>query len=495
MRTERAAPSAASLIESMRDIGYSLETALADVIDNSITARASKVSIFANTTSADVTIGVIDDGVGLSEAELLEAMRPGSQNPSQVRDAADLGRFGLGLKTASFSQCRRLTFVSRKDGATSAAVWDLDRVQEVDDWLLEIPDTLDDIPLIDQLSENGSLVLWQKMDRLTERSSFKGGAADNAHVVQQISAAREHLELVFHRYLAGEPGLKKVRMRLNNRPLEAFDPFHSGHSATKAGPVEKIQVSGQVVTVQTFTLPHHSKVAPAEWERYAGRGGYLRNQGFYVYRAKRLIIHGTWFALTRQAELTKLARVRVDMPNGLDEKWKIDVKKASAQPPKQVRDRLREIIDPICATSKRVYRKRGTVLVTSDQIPVWQRVVERGEIKYRLNSEHPVVAGLAGELSPEARAGLDRVLEVASASLPLDALLADLSGEPERVGNIGLSEESLEVALASTVSFLRARELNDAQLVDALRTTEPFRSNWERTAGLLNTLIPRSADV
>ena len=480
MRTVKAAPSAASLIESMRDLGYSLETALADVIDNSITAKASQIDIFADTSSPDVTICVLDNGEGLSEEELFEAMRPGSQSPAAHREASDLGRFGLGLKTASFSQCRRLTFVSRKGGETSAAVWDLDRVRDTDDWLIEVPESYVDIPLIDRLGEQGSLVVWQKMDRLTERRDAKGPSADNSHVVQQVDAAREHLELVFHRFLAGEPGLKKTRISLNNRPLEPFDPFHASHPATKAGPVEKVQVAGEIVTVQTFTLPHHSNVDSAEWERYAGRGGYLRNQGFYVYRARRLIIHGTWFGLTRQAELTKLARVRIDMPNGLDEKWKIDVRKASAQPPKQVRARLREIIDPICATSKRVYTRRGTVLITSDQVPLWQRVQERGEIKYRLNPEHPVVAELAGQLPDDARAALLRVLELASAALPLDALLSDLSGEPDKVGNCDVSDQSLTHAVSTTAAHFREMGLDDEDIRDALRFAEPFRSNWDR---------------
>ena len=494
MRTVCAAPRAASLIESMRDLGYSLETALADVIDNSLTAHASQIDIFADTSSSEVTVGVLDDGDGMSEEELLEAMRPGSQSPVQTRDASDLGRFGLGLKTASFSQCRKLTFVSRKAGATSAAVWDLDRVQETDDWLLEIPDDFAQIPWIDRLGDQGSLVVWQKMDRLTERPD-KGQTLDISHVVQQVDAARQHLELVFHRFLSGERGLKRVEIRLNNRPLEPYDPFHSSHPTTKAGPLEKMSVAGHVVTVQTFTLPHHSRVSRAKWERYAGRGGYLKNQGFYVYRAKRLIIHGTWFGLARQAELTKLARVRIDMPNGLDEKWKIDVKKASAQPPRQVKQRLRRIIDPICATSKRVYRGRGVVLISSDQIPLWQRVQQKGEIKYRLNPNHPVVADLAGQIPDDARDGLLRVLELASAALPLDALLADLSGEPERVEGSDVSDATLAHAVATTVAHLRAIGLSSEDMRDALRTTEPFRSNWERVEGLVNTLIGVHCDV
>jgi hypothetical protein len=478
----------------MRDLGYSLETALADVVDNSISAGATQVDILADTTSADVSIAILDNGEGLSEEQLLEAMRPGSQSPTALRAATDLGRFGLGLKTASFSQCRRLTFVSRKDGRTSAAVWDLDSVEKADDWLLEIPDSVDGLAHVERIGESGSLVLWEKMDRLTERKGTQGQAADNTHVVQQIDSALEHLELVFHRFLSGEPGLKKILMTLNNRPLEPFDPFHSGHPATRPGQIERIKVAGEVVTVQTYTLPHHSKVTASEWDRYAGRGGYLRNQGFYVYRAKRLIIHGTWFGLARQAELTKLSRVRIDMPNGLDEKWKIDVKKASAQPPKKVKERLREIIDPLRAVSQRIYRRRGATLMTDDRAPLWLRVQERGEIRYRLNAEHPVVADFAAHLPDDSRTGLLRVLELASAALPLDALLADLSGEPEKVGNAAVAEQSLGHALQLVMEHLRDSGLCNDDIRDALQVTEPFRSNWERAETILDSIIDEGGD-
>ena len=148
-------------------------------------------------------------------------------------------------------------------------------------------------------------------------------------------------------------------------------------------------------------MPHHKKVTPQEWERYAGRAGYLKNQGFYVYRQKRLIIHGTWFGLARQTELTKLARVRIDMPNGLDVEWKIDVKKASAQPPFQVRERLRRIIETIGATSKRVYTARGRVLVTDSRLPVWNRRSgqERNFLPASIQS-HPVLADFVRKAFP-----------------------------------------------------------------------------------------------
>ena len=113
-------------------------------------------------------------------------------------------------------------------------------------------------------------------------------------------------------------------MFLNGRELEPFDPFHSSHPATILGPEEVFRLGDQEIRMQPVTLPHHKKVSTQEWERYAGPEGYVRNQGFYVYRGKRLIIHGTWFKLMRQTELTKLARVRIDMPNSMDSDWKID---------------------------------------------------------------------------------------------------------------------------------------------------------------------------
>ncbi|MDO8587917.1 MAG: ATP-binding protein, partial [Armatimonadota bacterium] len=237
MRTFNAAPRASMLIESMRDIGYSLETAMADVVDNSITARAATIQLFADIGDSEVRIGIVDDGEGMTQQELLQAMRPGSRSPLEDRTPSDLGRFGLGLKIASFSQCRRLTVVTRHGGATSAAIWDLEYVAEKDDWLVQIPDDVTTIPWVDHLGERGTLVVWERLDRLIEQASSESA---RTHCIRRIDEAREHLELVFHRFISGEPGLKKIRILLNDRPLEPFDPFHSDHPATISGPIEQI---------------------------------------------------------------------------------------------------------------------------------------------------------------------------------------------------------------------------------------------------------------
>ena len=240
--------------------------------------------------------------------------------------------------------------------------------------------------------------------------------------------------------------------------------------------------------VQTFTLPHHKK-DPAGWERNAGKAGYLKNQGFYVYRGKRLIIHGTWFGLARQKELTKLARVRIDMPNGMDAAWKIDVKKASAQPPYHVRERLRRIIETIGATSRRVYTARGRRLASDSRLPVWQRRQGGNEISYCLNPEHPVFADFSGRLPDDLRTDFRRVLEMAATSIPIDALFADISASPEQVSGSEMADDTLAHVARTTFASLRASGIEPDDATQMMRATDPFREKWDFVSEELNKMM------
>ena len=459
-----------------------MSTALADLVDNCIAARAETIQILASLETPDLKIGILDDGVGMTEEELLEGMRLGSRSPLEERAESDLGRFGLGLKTASFSQCRVLTVVSRTNGDTAIARWDLNQVAESGKWQVQVPDDLTLIPWTELIGTRGTLVVWEKLGLGTDDGDT---GRDLVDFVRQMDEARTHLELVFHRFLSGEHGLRRVNILMNSRPLDPFDPFHSRHPATIAGPEELIRVANEDVLVQAFTLPHHGKVTPTEWERYAGPQGYLRNQGFYVYRERRLIIHGTWFGLARQTDLTKLARVRIDMPNALDGAWKIDVKKASAQLPPPVRQRLRRIIEPLGAASKRVYRTRGRKLIEENRIPVWSRLQNKNQISYRINEEHPMILDLLSRLPPEARGDLMRVIEVAGASLPTDALFADLAGDTMSVIGSAASEQALRYAAVTTCAHLSKTVKSTEDVLTMMRVAEPFLSNWERTENIL----------
>nr|WP_303696430.1 ATP-binding protein [Brevundimonas subvibrioides] len=480
----RAAPSAASLIESMRDIGYTLESALADVIDNSISAGATVVHIIYDTNSADPFLAIIDDGRGMARAALLNAMRPGSQSPTTARDSADLGRFGLGMKTASFSQARSLTVISRQNGELAAARWDLDFVVERDDWVLQLPPTFDprEQPGFDLLDGSGTAIVWRKLDRIADGTT---GTAQADHMLERLDSARKHLELVFHRFLQGDRNIDKVRIVMNGRDLVGFDPFHTKSPATQRLPVEPIRVSGQDVQVEAFILPHHRKVSASEWDRYAGEGGYLKNQGFYLYRGGRLIIHGTWFRLAKQSELTKLARVKIDMPNGLDTLWKIDVRKASAQPPYAVRQRLKGLIDQIAEPSRRVYTSRGHRMTSESQAVLWHRRVDKGAVSYEINRDHPLLAHMSDGLTDNQSSELETFLKSVERAFPVDAVFSDAASDPKAVAQTALSTEDLEAVVSLTVRVMAGQGCTLETLLTDLGRAEPYRSNWAAAEPLI----------
>lgn len=480
------------LIESMRDIGYSLETALADVIDNSITAQATEVRLLVDSTSTDPRIGVLDNGHGMERTQVLEAMRLGSSNPRTKRPRTDLGRFGLGMKTASFSQCRRMTVVARKNAVMSVAIWDLDHVEREDRWELLTPASTAGVPFAEELVSDGALVVWERMDRVVEANATEAG---KKHFNRRLDETRRHLELVFHRFLTGEPGTPKVSILLNEIPLKPFDPFHTKHSSTEVSPPESVQVGEHTVSVTAYTLPHHRNVTKAEWEHYGGPDGYLKSQGFYLYREKRLIVHGTWFGLARQMELTKLCRVKIDTPNGLDSEWQVDVKKASARPPLPVRERLLKLISEIGAPSRRKYVGRAMKLAHVGRLPVWTRTAADNRITYELNTDNPVVTDFRQQLPEELAPEFDRLLRTMSAALPLDIIFADLAGEPETVQQSTISLEDLSRAFAATLSGLLSHGVKPAQVPEMLRRAEPFKSNWEQVETLLSELVQEDEDA
>lgn len=485
VHTEEVVPNPGMLIESMRDIGYSLETALADIIDNSIAASAKKIEILVDPSLERPAIAILDDGWGMSRETLLAAMRAGSRNPRDARAKFDLGRFGLGMKTASFSQSRRLTVMTRRDGQTSAAIWDLDHVARTDRWEILVPTDVKTVPFADKLAGDGTLVVWETLDRIL------GDVAEGMQqqvLAQRVDEAAAHIELVFHRFLSGEATGAKLPILLNNRPLQPHDPFGSSHKATQRAPLEPevFVIKGHEVTVQTFTLPHHSKLSARQYEDLAGKAGFLRNQGFHLYREKRLIIRGTWFGLAQQKPITQLTRVRIDMPKELDAEWKIDVKKASAEPPPALRRELRNLVDRICAGSKRVYTHKGKRLVSNDHIDVWQRIQDKGQIRYGINPDHPVVGQLQDELGEEGRQRLRALLRLMETSLPIDSIFADKGGNPTSVVSGELTVEELGVVAADTYRHLNGGlESRNEPVMAMLQMMDPFRASWSAVEAIL----------
>lgn len=481
-----ATPYAAALIEGHRDFGYSLETALADVIDNSISAGARTVELIADTVAEEPWIALADDGYGMKEPELVEAMRLGSKNPTDERAAEDLGRFGLGLKSASFSQCRSLTVLACRNGTTSCARWDLDRVAKRNDWTLELIDNIENVTGHDLLHSTGTVVIWEKLDRLI--GGYTNNRAKRAeHMNAELARAERHLRLVFHRFLGGSK--PRLTLSLNGRSLTPIDPMASSHPSTQMDPEEILRMRQGGVRIRCHTLPHHKRMTRDEWEEIGGPDGHLKSQGLYVYRENRLIIAGGWLGLTRQTELTKLCRIAVDIPNTMDSEWKIDVKKASAQLPPVVRERLKKIVERFVGTSKRTYRGRGRKLVDETRLPIWNCVQKEGQIVFRPNLEHPVFSAYSKQLPEDLREGFERCLRIVGSGLPIETLHAELVGNAEAVVADTVEDADLEQMVhAMAETLLRNGVANDA-LFDTMQSHPFLRANWTAVAPILEDFL------
>lgn len=429
MKTISLPPAASTLMWSIRSIGYTTPSAVADIIDNSISANATTISIEYEMGSSWY-FSIFDNGDGMTSEELIMAMQVGSGNPFEERATSDLGRFGLGLKTASLSQCKVLTVISKKNGLINGFRWDLNHIYEVNKWeLLELDDDeLRSVPQYEKLKKcpEGTIVLWNDLDKMC------AGASDQKQAfLETIREVEEHLSLTFHRYLQGEPGLNKITIVCNGVELEPMDPFFVSRSDVM--PEERIAVdyvskNGENkrtnVVVTPYILPFSDSISQNELDKLGGKEGLIKNQGFYVYRNKRLIVAADWFRVARKTDLSKLCRVKVDIPNTLDDLWTIDVKKSMAIPPEVVLKNMRRIVKQVLQTGKKKYRFRATSEKKKDAgAPLWIAGETRNGIIYTINKEYPLLVELMKDTSDKQK--FNTFLKLVEQNIPVNAIHTD----------------------------------------------------------------------
>jgi hypothetical protein len=467
-------PSATALMTSARSFGnYDLAGALADLIDNSIKAKAKLIKISCFFNDGAPTVRLLDDGCGMTADELTVAMRPASSDPRNVRPSDDLGRFGWGMKSASFSQCSRLTVLTRKVGVLAGAAWDLD---DIDDWKMEVISEKSISQIGDSvlLERDGTEIVWNKCDRLSECGSITSDAFNDL-----IVHAKYRLALVFHKYLSGEAKPQRLSIELNGQKIEPYDPFHRLHEATQQLELEELPVAGQMIAIRPYILPHFSKLKTADHLKLGGIDGFLRNQGFYVYRNDRLIIHGTWFGLAKFGELSQLIRISIDIPNSLDDVWKITVDKSDAQLPTVLKSRLRQIVDRLKGKSSKVFRSKGGRVNRLGESSIWSRYVKNGEIRYSINREHPIIAQLILSSKEYDRGALSAALKFIEQSFPVAEFVADSTSKNESLSQSESRPERFIEMLNATLPMMLARhngKINN--LISELKVTEPFSLNW-----------------
>lgn len=480
------------MMESLRGLGYSTAAALADIVDNSISAGAADVWIQFDWDGQASRVTVLDNGRGMDDAALEGAMRLGDRNPLDERAVGDLGRFGLGLKTASLSQCRRLTVASlSKDGAPCCLRWDLDALaaRPDDGWLLfEGPATGSDrylAPL--EGAKSGTLVLWERMDRIVTA----GYKVDD--YLGMIDGVEKQLAMVFHRLLQG--GRPKLRLWINGGRVAPWDPFMTGHPAKQwNSPVERKRTAAGLIEIECHVLPHKDRLSKEDYEDAGGPDGWTSQQGFYVYRNERLLLAGSWLGLGRgrawnREEAHRLARIQLDIPNTADAEWKIDIRKSTARVPVEHRALLTKLADHTRERARKVFAFRGAPAIGPKGAPVaqaWRADRSTGSIRYKIDLKHPAVAAVLEAAGDGARL-VQAMLKVIEETVPVQRIWLDTAEgkDTPKVGFAGeLSEVVKEVLGALYEDMVGRKGMSPAMAKKELNATEPFQNYPDLVASL-----------
>lgn len=411
-------PPAKTLINAIRSIGYNFSTAVADIIDNSVSAMASEIDVYSDPLENEPYFAVLDNGQGMNNNELKNAMTFGSSRSDKLDAYVDLGRFGLGLKSASLSQCRKLIVVSKKKDSVSAMSYDLDLIEKTNKWILnelsyeEIKNQIYFSELLKY--DSGTLVIWKDFDKIRENAS---NFEDSFRSL--ISDAKKHVELVFHRFY------EKIRISFNSKSIDKRDPFLLSSLKSQTGRLSKIHVKSSSIIVSPHVLPPVNSLNMEEKALLGNPKSLHDEQGFYIYREKRLITWGSWLRMGYKSELNKLARIQIDIPRTLDYMWMLDVKKSTVKIPDVIKEQIRAAIDDTIFKSHKVNRFKG-FREAQERAPIWERIpVRDGVVRYEINRENPFYTVLCSMIGEKEKKLLNEFISQLEAFIPQGRIIND----------------------------------------------------------------------
>ncbi|MEG0670726.1 ATP-binding protein [Clostridium sp.] len=463
-------PNAHLLLSSLRSVGYTEETAIADIIDNCLSALASKVNVMFDWESRRIII--TDNGMGMGEEILLDSMKIGSANPYLERKNEDLGRFGMGMKTAAFSLGKRLTVVSKEKRIVSNACWDLEYIERNNKWKMIILNENDNI-IIGAKSllndyENGTVVIIDKLDKLIDENNI---TKSEDKFFKIISKVKKHISLVFHRFIEED----NLGIWVNNNKVDAWDPFVLDNSATQELSKEECYEDDKVVTIEPYILPHKTKFSSQEdYKKATGHKGWLQHQGFYIYRNRRLLVYGTWFNILRKEISYNLARIKLDIDSNSDFDWQIDIKKSKAVPPVYIEELLEKVATICTEKSASVYNSRGTYIKNMNKnIPslsyVWeQRKNKMGKYSFYLNRKHPLLNEIKNSLNQDNRECLKAYISLVENLSPImmSGVADTMQGKESKIEDLELSKEKMHIR--RLIDVFRVRSFENNEIIETL---------------------------
>lgn len=451
-------PPASSLIESIRSIGYSFDAAIADIVDNSISANAKNIEVnIAPPENGNLSVVILDDGEGMSEDGLKTAMSLGGKGPRANRSAGDLGRFGLGLKTASFSQAKKLLVISKRNEDTRlyGIEWDLNHVIDTNQWearLLSSEQCLNELVSRGIKSFlHGTAVIWGDCDRITQ--GLQSDKDLSQFINQSVEQLKKKFSLIFHKYL----DKKKFILKINSEKLIGLDPFclGGGNDAAHSQILfeEEFAVNKTKILIKGYLLPHISRMGGTSRENQISiNADHTAGQGLYLYRLDRLISSGGWQGVIRKSESNKLARVEVSFGSDADQLWQLDVKKSTAILPLAIRSRIRDLIRGISSMSGDVFVKRVRMRKTNPN-SIWERVYDKDKksITYQIDRNHPIIDGFLEKFDTKEVIAEDLLFFIES-TFPADLIANDVVVNEASFKSVGSELDIKITELADVVA-------------------------------------------
>lgn len=460
------------LLNSLRGIGYSLETAIADLVDNSVAAQATMIEINFIWNQGNPYIAIVDDGTGMSDEELISTLNLAVQGVDAIRNPKDLGRFGLGLKTASFSQCRILSVVSKKNNIVSSYCWDLNALKETPGdslFLLKGPHSehLDEVKNATQI-EHGTIVIWEDLDKaVTLGTTFDQFCKISEKV-------KDHLAMVFHRFLER----RDFSISMDGQIIKPWNPFPI-FSPTNQYPIMRMGSRGHI-TASGFILPHKDYF-PSEdaYVKAGGKGGWISHQGFYIYRNDRLLVAGSWLGLGEpkpwiKDELHVLARIQVDITSEDDFDWGIDVKKSTASPPIEARLKLQNIGFQIREKARNVYVYRGGGKTHNQSTFEYAWIKEAD--RYRVNRNHSIIREIIKETESNKKQ-VSLLLKIIEESVPVERIWLDTAEQQAPI--VDYTQQELDETIGPVIKeafdlLIQNKAYTVEEAIKHLNKTEPF---------------------
>ena len=489
IKYEEASPNPEYLIKSIAEQGYSLETSLADLMDNSISANADKIEILIKMEQEPFTLFIADNGDGMNEDVLKSSMQFPSKSPEEIRHTLDLGRFGLGMKTASFSQTRCFTVLSRKKGTTKffGRTWDVEFLKKKGKWQLLVnseEETQELITHYQALSgeylnsfENfkaNTIVIWQglyKFENYLEKTNRQ-----NALKKQISEFTSDYLSLVFHRFM--ERKHNPLNIRINNNRIEPFNPFPS---ISDFRPIEYKQknFSTDIIKIEGFVLPsrsiEESQSGNSIWT--TKNRSLMDMEGIYIYRADRLIHFGGWNGLIKKAPRLQLARLRVEVGNSVDHLLHLNVAKSQVVIPHDLITAFEKYIEELKIQAEREFYNRGirkfSDKTSEENVQLFERKASNKGTLLELNNNFPLIKSLVSELNKKQLAKLNIVVKM------INTRINEIRQTHEDKSFTGIEEtDGLSmIDLISSIKQLQACGLSSDQIKNDILPNPGYKLN------------------